>query len=83
MSLRSRLAKAERLASDNGEGHCSACPPLTILNYRQEGPDAEAILLPGQARPGPCKRCGRAAEVMEIVEVSYSARADAEHFRDV
>jgi hypothetical protein len=82
MNFRARLAKAERFAADNGTGHCHACPPPRILRYRQASPDSEPILLPGQEHPGACPRCGRAADVTEIVEVVIRSRAEAERFRN-
>jgi hypothetical protein len=78
MSLSRRVGKLEK-ALGAGNGRCPACSPwTTLVIYRQDGPDAEPVLEEGQDLPPPCPRCGRPADVTEIVEVVVRSREEVE-----
>jgi hypothetical protein len=78
VSLKSRLTRLERVRPK--DGRCPDCPPPSIIGYHQDGPEAEPVLDEGQELPGPCPRCGRPAEVLEIVEVVVSSWEEAQRY---
>jgi len=79
MSLKSRLARLERVRPK--AGRCPDCPPPVLIGYHQDSPEAEPVLDEGQELPGSCPRCGRPAEVLEIVEVVVSSWEEAQRYR--
>ena len=76
MSIRSRLDRLERSFGDD-DGRCPHCPPQTYVRYRQDGLDAEPVLQGGQPSPEPCRRCGRPADVVELVHIIVRTREEA------
>jgi hypothetical protein len=67
VNLRGRVNRLERGQAAAGCG--PGCPPRAVVLYRQDGPDAEPVPKAGQGPPAPCPRCGRPADVTEVVVV--------------
>jgi hypothetical protein len=67
MRLQARLQRLERATAADGCG--PDCPPLAVMVFHQDGFDGEPSLDQGQRPPAPCRRCGRPAQVLEMVVV--------------
>ena len=67
MRLQARLQRLERATAADGCG--PDCLPLAVVLYRQDGFESEPTPDQGRRPPAPCRRCGRPAQVLEMVVV--------------
>ena len=75
MSIRRRLDRLERARGD-GKSCGPGCPPCRYTEYRQDGPDGEPVVVKVEGSDQPCPRCGRAAEVAEMLLLVVRTREE-------
>jgi hypothetical protein len=71
VSLHQRLRRLEQAVSRPNRDRCPRCPRVAVVFYRQDTLEGEPVLQEGEQVPVPCAACGRAAEVLAVVEDKY------------